>query len=95
MNVAYNMDCMEYMKTVPDKYFDLAVVDPPSVSGESGVEEEGVGMRTKGHKCYNIKCGACVGKTLCGLSGDEALTCVDRKVASDVIMQPIEVEEAE
>lgn len=29
MNVAYNVDCMEYMKTVPDKYFDLAVVDPP------------------------------------------------------------------
>lgn len=29
MNVAYNMDCMEYMKTLPDKYFDLAVVDPP------------------------------------------------------------------
>jgi site-specific DNA-methyltransferase (adenine-specific) len=24
-----NMDCMEYMKTVPDKYFDLAIVDPP------------------------------------------------------------------
>jgi site-specific DNA-methyltransferase (adenine-specific) len=24
-----NMDCMEYMKTVPDKYFDLAVTDPP------------------------------------------------------------------
>lgn len=52
-------------------------------------------MRTKGHKCYNIKCGACVGKTLCGLSGDEALTCVDREVASDVVMQPIEGEEAE
>lgn len=29
MNVAYNTDCMEYMKTIPDKYFDLAVVDPP------------------------------------------------------------------
>lgn len=29
MNEAYNMDCMEYMKTIPDKYFDLAVVDPP------------------------------------------------------------------
>jgi site-specific DNA-methyltransferase (adenine-specific) len=26
---AYNMDCMEYMKGIPDKYFDLAVVDPP------------------------------------------------------------------
>ena len=24
-----NCDCMEYMATVPDKYFDLAVVDPP------------------------------------------------------------------
>ncbi len=29
MNVAYNMDCMEYMRTLPDKFFDLAVVDPP------------------------------------------------------------------
>lgn len=25
----YNMDCMEYMKSVPDKFFELAVVDPP------------------------------------------------------------------
>ena len=24
-----NMDCMEYMRTVPEKYFDLAIVDPP------------------------------------------------------------------
>ena len=24
-----NVDCMEYMKTVPDKFFDLAIVDPP------------------------------------------------------------------
>lgn len=29
MNTAILCDCMEYMKTVPDKYFDLAVVDPP------------------------------------------------------------------
>lgn len=29
MNVAYNMDCMEYMKTLPDNAFDFAVVDPP------------------------------------------------------------------
>lgn len=26
---AYNMDCLAYMKTLPDKAFDLAVVDPP------------------------------------------------------------------
>ena len=29
MNVAYNMDCMEYLKTLPDKAFELAIVDPP------------------------------------------------------------------
>ena len=25
----YNMDCIEGMKEIPDKYFDLAIVDPP------------------------------------------------------------------
>ena len=25
----YNMDCLEGMKNYPDKYFDLAIVDPP------------------------------------------------------------------
>ena len=29
INVAYNMDCMEAMRQMPDKCFDLAVVDPP------------------------------------------------------------------
>lgn len=24
-----NIDCMEYMKTLPDQFFDLAIVDPP------------------------------------------------------------------
>lgn len=37
MNVAYNMDCMEYMSNVPDKYFDLAVVDPPYGIGVMGM----------------------------------------------------------
>ena len=27
--IVYNMDCMEGMKEYPDKYFDLAIVDPP------------------------------------------------------------------
>lgn len=26
---AFNIDCMEYMKSLQDKAFDLAVVDPP------------------------------------------------------------------
>ena len=25
----YNMDCIAGMKEYPDKYFDLAIVDPP------------------------------------------------------------------
>ena len=29
LNVAYNMDCMEAMKQMPDKAFELAIVDPP------------------------------------------------------------------
>ncbi|MBO7670135.1 MAG: site-specific DNA-methyltransferase [Oscillospiraceae bacterium] len=28
-SIALNCDCMEYMKMLPDKAFDLAVVDPP------------------------------------------------------------------
>ena len=35
MNIAYNVDCMEYMSTLPDKAFDLAVVDPPYGAGKS------------------------------------------------------------
>lgn len=33
----YNMDCMEYMKSMPDKCFDLAVVDPPYGGGNSNM----------------------------------------------------------
>ena len=28
-SAVFNMDCMEFMKDVPDKFFNLAVVDPP------------------------------------------------------------------
>ena len=31
-----NMDCMEYMRGLPDKAFDLAIVDPPYGIGEHG-----------------------------------------------------------
>lgn len=36
MNIAYNMGCMEYMRSLPDKAFDLAVVDPPYGIGMDG-----------------------------------------------------------
>lgn len=35
-SIVYNSDCMEGMKQYPDKYFDLAVVDPPYGIGEHG-----------------------------------------------------------
>ena len=34
--IAYNMDCMEYMKTLPDKAFELAITDPPYGIGIDG-----------------------------------------------------------
>lgn len=34
LNKFYNIDCMEYMQTVPDKYFELAIVDPPYGIGD-------------------------------------------------------------
>lgn len=40
----YNMDCMEGMKEFPDKYFDLAIVDPPygdAGGGFAGAERFG------------------------------------------------------
>ena len=38
LNHFYNMDCMEAMKEIPDKFFDLAIVDPPY----------GIGIETSG-----------------------------------------------
>lgn len=45
MNIALNADCMEIMREHPDKYFDLAVVDPPYGSGGEFVS----GTRFGGH----------------------------------------------
>lgn len=35
-NRAFNMDCLEAMREMPDLFFDLAVVDPPYGIGENG-----------------------------------------------------------
>lgn len=37
LDYALNADCMEIMREYPDKYFDLAAVDPPYGSGGGGV----------------------------------------------------------
>ena len=36
MNIAYNADCLDAMREMPDKAFDLAVVDPPYGIGIDG-----------------------------------------------------------
>ena len=46
----YNMDCMQGMKEYPDKYFNLAIVDPPygigvcSLAYTQGVKRVGKAM---------------------------------------------------
>lgn len=31
----YNQDCLEALRATPDKFFDLAIVDPPYGNGET------------------------------------------------------------
>jgi site-specific DNA-methyltransferase (adenine-specific) len=45
VNVVHNMDCMIGMSEYPDKYFDLAVVDPPY-----GIDRNGMNM---GNSVFN------------------------------------------
>ena len=47
----YNIDCLEYMKSIPDNFFDLAVVDPPYGIGESSKNRNGI------HKLIDKKTG--------------------------------------
>lgn len=48
----YNMDCMEGMKEFPDKYFELAIVDPPYFSGPELREYYGSAISPIGVKRY-------------------------------------------
>lgn len=54
-SIVYNMDCMEAMQRIPDKYFDLAVVDPPYFSGPErrgyyGCKESKIGVHRVDYK---------------------------------------------
>ena len=46
----YNADCMDIMSQYPDKYFDLAIVDPPYGIGAS---KEFISMALASPKCGN------------------------------------------
>ncbi|TQI68547.1 DNA methyltransferase [Clostridium sp. KNHs216] len=48
LNGFYNMDCMEGLKQFPDKYFDLAIVDP-----QYGIDTPKMSMGTNKHRRKN------------------------------------------
>jgi site-specific DNA-methyltransferase (adenine-specific) len=41
------MDCMDFMKDVPDKFYELAIVDPPYGIGEDGSNNKSRGLLAK------------------------------------------------
>jgi site-specific DNA-methyltransferase (adenine-specific) len=45
-----NVDCLEYMATLPDKVFDLAIVDPPYGLGTKLTRGGGSHLKFKNHK---------------------------------------------
>lgn len=50
----YNMDCVEAMKQFPDKFFDLAIVDPPyGDAGGGGNKDKGPGDCSASTKQWN------------------------------------------
>ena len=53
---ALNMDCMAYMRTLPDKAFDLAVVDPPYGIGMDG-QKLSINKNPKHNRKEHIKKG--------------------------------------
>ena len=51
-----NIDCMEYMATLPDKAFDLAIVDPPyglNFGAFNRTNKDSNGNRYKANKYHN------------------------------------------
>ena len=53
----YNMDCMEGMKQFPDKYFELAIVDPPygiNIGSEPGGQQTNHPVRRKAKRQIQI-----------------------------------------
>ena len=54
-SIALNIDCMEYMATLPDNAFDLAIVDPPYGLGDRLVNGGGKDVMKKYKQSYLSK----------------------------------------
>ena len=55
LNQLYNMDCMDGMREFPDKYFELAIVDPPY--GINAAEYTRGGKKGKNAKTWSTQYG--------------------------------------
>ena len=54
-NIIHNMDCMEFMVDIPDKYFELAIVDPPYGIGASKPSKKPNACKQKNGSTLHIK----------------------------------------
>ena len=72
----YRMDCMEYMATLPDKAFELAIVDPPY----------GIGIAKLNIGARDIKNDACDGKEWDGAIPTAAYFTELRRVSKEQII---------
>ena len=72
-SLVYNVDCMEFMRTVPDKYFDLVIADPPYWSPEENTGR----IRTTGNVQSSLilgdKLGANLYNELCRVSKNQII----------------------
>ncbi len=51
----FNMDCMEFMKDIPDNFYELAVVDPPYGTGASKPSIKPKSVKQKNGSILNTK----------------------------------------
>lgn len=54
-NIVHNIDNIEFMKDIPDKFYDLAIVDPPYGIGEDGSKNHTRGKlaKSKDYKSFS------------------------------------------
>ena len=50
----FNTDCIEYMRSLPSEYFDLAVCDPPFGKGNDDTLDNGGGAIPQGRMLRKI-----------------------------------------
>lgn len=50
LSQVYNTDCLEYMRTLPDNYFQLAIADPPYGDANTGKQNPHVDLGSRSRK---------------------------------------------